>query len=106
MNKSKIVNKCRGFIRLPLLLKTHVGGRFLFFRRWFCRHVIVEKVCTKYCKTGFGMPEYVSPPCPPVTEYPKYHAVADGNTWYAQRGITHINGIEIKQMSSPNEYNQ
>jgi hypothetical protein len=43
MNKSKIVNKCLGLIRLPLLLKHDVGGRFLFFRRWFCRYVIVEK---------------------------------------------------------------
>jgi hypothetical protein len=43
MNKSKIVNKCRGLIRLPLLLKTHVGGRFLFFRRWYCRYKVTKK---------------------------------------------------------------
>jgi hypothetical protein len=106
MNKSKIVNKCRGLIRLPLLLKTHVGGWFLFFRRWFCRHDIVEKVCTKCGKTGFGMPIYKNPPCPPKIEWtnevtPKYfdsirkYTIKSPDKYDLEYGIT----VEIGVMS-------
>ena len=51
---------------MPQLRVVLVIARLSFFKRFFCRHVVENKVCVKCGKTGFGMPVYRNPPPPPA----------------------------------------
>lgn len=50
--------------RKPSLRVTDAIARLSFFKRFFCCHVVENKVCVKCGKSGFGMPVFRNPPPP------------------------------------------
>jgi hypothetical protein len=79
-------NKRKDAHRKPLLPNLRVAdviARLSFFKRFFCRHVVENKVCVKCGKTGFGMPVYRDPPPPPprkISLSPLEEVEADSDT--------------------------